>query len=118
MIDLREEVARAIAKAKGYDPDEHWEEYDRNAAAAVTVMGDYPGWEADVFRREVRWGEFEVEADAAIAIVLERIKAPGHNVLMAGANAITADHMKAMANYDAACDCWQAMIAKLEKTTP
>lgn len=34
-------------------------------------------------------------------------------VRMAGAEAITLEIMKAGANYDAACDCWDAMIAAL-----
>jgi hypothetical protein len=30
---------------------------------------------------------------------------------LAGAEAITEDHMQKMANYDIAIDCWKAMIA-------
>lgn len=36
---------------------------------------------------------------------------PSFDVKMAGAEAITKDHMRKMANYDAAIDCWRAMIA-------
>lgn len=35
---------------------------------------------------------------------------PTTSMKMAGAGAITADHMKKMANYDAAIDCWDAML--------
>lgn len=36
-------------------------------------------------------------------------------VKMAGAGAITEEIMRANANYDAACDCWDAMIRALSK---
>lgn len=35
---------------------------------------------------------------------------PTSSMKMAGAAAITADHMEKMANYDAAIDCWNAML--------
>ena len=35
---------------------------------------------------------------------------PTFDMKMEGANAITADHMQKMANYDAAIDCYRAMI--------
>lgn len=40
---------------------------------------------------------------------------PSFDVKMAGAAAITKDHMRKMANYDAAIDCWSAMIAALQE---
>ena len=36
---------------------------------------------------------------------------PTFDMKMAGASAITLEHMKAAANFDAACDAWAAMIA-------
>ena len=36
--------------------------------------------------------------------------APTASMKMAGAAAITEDHMRKMANYDAAIDCWNAMV--------
>lgn len=42
--------------------------------------------------------------------VLEALREPTFELKMAGAEAITADTMKAMANYDGAIQCWQAMI--------
>lgn len=42
--------------------------------------------------------------------VLSTLKTPTTAMKMAGAIAITAGHMKAMANYDAACDAYSAMI--------
>ncbi len=48
--------------------------------------------------------------------VLQALMKPTFAMKMAGAEAITAEHMKAMANYDAADDAWQAMIrAALEE---
>lgn len=41
-------------------------------------------------------------------------KVPTLAMTVAGAEAITKDHMKALANYDAACDAWPAMIAAAE----
>jgi hypothetical protein len=35
---------------------------------------------------------------------------PTFEMKMAGAEAITAEHMRTAANYDAACDAWSAMI--------
>lgn len=42
--------------------------------------------------------------------VLRALREPTFEMKMAGAEAITADTMKAMANYDGAIQCWQAMI--------
>lgn len=72
MTDLVEEVARALAAYHGYDPNETWEEYDRNAGATMACMGNYPGWEDDVFPKTIRWHEYEGQARAAIAVVIER----------------------------------------------
>lgn len=54
---------------------------------------------------------------------LDAIRASGYVIVpreptlamkVAGAEAITKEHMKALANYDAACDAWPAMIAAAE----
>lgn len=57
---------------------------------------------------------FAIEA-AGFAIVPV---VPSFDTKIAGAGAITADHMAKSANYDAAIDCWSAMIqtAKDEMT--
>lgn len=62
-------VARALALAAGYDPDEAWEEFDRDAAASVSASGEYDGWEDDVFIKHVRWKEFEHQARVALAAI-------------------------------------------------
>ena len=49
------------------------------------------------------WEEF---ARAAI----EAMREPDFLMKMAGASAITVEIMEAKANYDGACDAWQAMI--------
>lgn len=61
-----EYVARAICKAKGYDPDEIEADFDRNAAASVTYGGEYEGWEDDVFPKTMAWENYITEATAAI----------------------------------------------------
>jgi hypothetical protein len=66
MTDV-EQVARALAAQAGYDPDETWEEFDRNAAASVSYFGEYEGWQDVVFLKHVRWHEFVAPARAAMA---------------------------------------------------
>jgi 3-polyprenyl-4-hydroxybenzoate decarboxylase len=60
------------------------------------------------------------DADTLAAISIDALKAAGMVIVpavpsfdqkMAGATAITEDHMRKMANYDAAIDCYAAMIA-------
>jgi hypothetical protein len=62
-------VARALARASGYDPDETWEEFDRNAAASMDANGEYDGWEDDVFPKRIRWKQFEYQARIALAAI-------------------------------------------------
>ncbi len=54
-------------------------------------------------------------AEAATDAILEVLEKPSLDVKMAGAAAITADHMKAMANYDAATDCLSAIIRAIRE---
>lgn len=42
--------------------------------------------------------------------VLTAMREPTPGMKMAGAKAITLETMKANANYDAACDCWEAVL--------
>jgi hypothetical protein len=44
-------------------------------------------------------------------LILRALEVPTEGMKMAGAQAITLDHMRKAANYDAACDAWSAMIA-------
>lgn len=62
----------------------------------------------------------EQTTDAALDTFRQRLEENGLEVCpiiptlemkMAGAEAITEDHMRKMANYDAAIDCYAAMIA-------
>lgn len=46
-----------------------------------------------------------------IEAALRALEVPTEGMKMAGAQAITLDHMRKAANYDAACDAWSAMIA-------
>lgn len=46
----------------------------------------------------------------AARAVLQALREPTFEMKLAGAEAITADTMKAMANYDGAIQCWTAMI--------
>ena len=58
-------------------------------------------------------GDFDLEALADAALYALEIPAP--DMKMAGAQAITADHMQKAANYDAVCDAWSAMIRKAKE---
>ena len=71
--ELLEAVARKLAAASGYDPDETWEEFDRNAAATVTNCGDYEGWQDDVFPKFIRWHEFVPQAETALSLMQPEI---------------------------------------------
>ena len=90
------------------------EECARAIGRVETGMGDayldelihapwQKSWEQPVKPRWEQW------LDAALA-VLNTLRNADVEMKMAGATAITAEHMKAMANYDAADDCWNAMI--------
>ena len=71
-MDMVERVARALAANEGYDPDETWEEFDRNAAATDMMCGGVP--DDQIFLKFVRWREYEVQALAAIRAVLEGLE--------------------------------------------
>lgn len=85
-MTMVERIARAMA-------DGSWDA----KSFTETPNGETP----DEFR--AYWSD---KARAALSAMME----PTFAVKMAGAQAITAEHMKANANYDAACDAWQAMI--------
>lgn len=70
-MTLIERAARELAVLNGHDPDEYWEDFDRNAAATVTSHGDYQGWEADVFPGTYRWQEYEPQARVLVGMVLD-----------------------------------------------
>lgn len=74
--------------------------------ATLRLMAAATKIERDVRLLELTNEEYESLARA----VLQALLAPTPGMKMAGAEAITAEHMKAMANYDAADDAWQAMI--------
>lgn len=69
---LVKEVAQAMACRDGYDPNEFWEDFDRNAAATVSTSGEYDGWEDDVFPRTYRWEEYESKAETAVSMIIEQ----------------------------------------------
>lgn len=80
---------------------------ERAARALCVADGDKP--DRDFTSGNVTfpcWKSYQSRARA----VLQALREPSPDMKMAGAKAITAEHMKAMANYDAACDCWPAMI--------
>ena len=54
------------------------------------------------------WAKEMRMAQARAAI--EAMREPDFLMKMAGASAITVEIMEAKANYDGACDAWQAMI--------
>lgn len=64
--DIVEKVARKLCEINYENPDDFYEDFDRNAAATITLNGDYPGWEEDVFPRTYKWQEREVEARRAV----------------------------------------------------
>ena len=70
MDDLIKLVARALAAADGYNPDETWEEFDRTAAHSGAP-------DSDVFRVVARWEEYRHDAQAILdAINREHVILP------------------------------------------
>ena len=59
-----EEIARVLCKADGKNPDQYWEEFDRNAAASM--YEEYPGWEEDVFPKQYAWWDYQYLAQAVV----------------------------------------------------
>ena len=62
--------------------------------------------------REIAITAYDALTASGMAIVPVE---PPFNVKLAGAGAITEDHMRKMANYDAAIDCWRAMITAAQE---
>lgn len=70
--NLVKQAAMQLAKANGYDPNEYWEDFDRNAAATVSNFGDYEGWEEDVFPRTYRWQDYESQAAVLVEFIVNK----------------------------------------------
>ena len=73
--DIVELMAREKAKYTGYDPDETWEEFDRNAAATDFMCGGVP--DDEIFPRYTRWKEYAAECDA----ILRALEASGCQIV-------------------------------------
>ena len=71
-----------------------------------THTGGWDSMTGDVDLDENFKNRFRKMARAA----LEAMREPDFLMKMAGASAITVEIMEAKANYDGACDAWQAMI--------
>ena len=73
--EIVELMAREKAKYAGYDPDETWEEFDRNAAATDFMCGGVP--DDEIFPRYIRWKEYAAECDA----ILRALEAAGCQIV-------------------------------------
>ena len=71
--DLVKGLAKKLAAMDGHNPDEYWEDFDRNAAATLSTVGDYTGWEDDVFPKTFRWQDYEHKATVLVDFILENI---------------------------------------------
>jgi hypothetical protein len=65
---ITEAAARAICEARGKDPDETWQEFDRTAALSGAP-------DEQVFPSFVRWNDHTAEAYAAITAIEPMIRA-------------------------------------------
>ena len=70
--NLVKKTAMELAKSNGHDPNEYWEDFDRNAAATITNFGDYEGWEQEVFPRTYRWQEYEHQATVVVDFIINK----------------------------------------------
>ena len=81
---------------------------EKVAKAMYLAYANHPDARWDYVDPRMQEGVWKLQARAALKAMLE----PDFDVKIAGTEAITEDHMRSMANYDAAVDCWQAMIRK------
>lgn len=95
-----ERVALAIAQGLGDDFDHAF----TGKAEWISERGEKGGRFRDC--NEPMQPDYLDSARAAI----EAMREPDFLMKMAGASAITVEIMEAKANYDGACDAWQAMI--------
>lgn len=105
-MSMVETIARALEKeASGFQYPVHlYVEHERQRRwEEANPEGDY----FDICTTEDGALEsWKILATAA----LRAMETPTEAMKMAGAQAITLDHMRKAANYDAACDAWSAMI--------
>lgn len=81
------------------------------AEAAMSVPFNMPG--AGGLRGQLHMTRGQARSIARA--ILNRLREPSPEMKMAGAEAITAETMKAMANYDAMLDCWLAMLSAIDE---
>lgn len=99
-MSMVEKIARAIARENGDEFADAFKNKDRWVAKRGMSGGRF----RDV--NEPFQSDYLDMAKAAISA----LETPTPEMKMAGAQAITVDHMQKSANYDAACDAWSAMI--------
>lgn len=96
LVERLRETAHAISQ---YAPD-------------ASTIGEQIAAHIETLQAELAEARAKVEGHILVPIK------PTLAMEMAGAEAITEDHMRKMANYDAACDCWSAMIEALKEIEP
>lgn len=107
-MNMREKIARAID-----DECDRWSCIHGGDLDDVIVRDDDSGDPQEVSRHPAGDGEmyfYDMVNRACATAALRALENPTPDMKMAGAQAITADHMCKAANYDAACDAWSAMI--------
>lgn len=60
--ELEEYIARWLCEEDNQNPDDYYEEFNRDAAAAVDCCGDYEGWYDDVFPKIYLWTRYQGQA--------------------------------------------------------
>jgi hypothetical protein len=97
-------MIRTVAEAIVREMDNGWSEGVMNVRREMTLEQLHAS--GDVI--DIVWTVSDMMKVARAA--LEAMQEPTSAMKMAGAEKITAEIMKANANYDAACDAWPAMI--------
>lgn len=65
--ELVEYIARYLCDQAYEDPDEYYEDFNRDAAANVNIFGEYEGCRDHVFPKVYRWVDYEEAAYSILA---------------------------------------------------
>ena len=110
MTELIEAVARALATFDGYDPDETWEEFDRNAAATDMMVGGVS--DDEIFPKRTMWKEYLGET----ASVMTAITDAGYRIVKDDGHGLRSDGEACSFSWvGAPCDCGYAAASGDEK---
>lgn len=65
--ELEEYIARWLCEEDNQNPDDYYEEFNRDAAASISHFGEYEGWRDDVFPKIYLWTRYEGQASKLLS---------------------------------------------------